>query len=160
MIVISDNSALSALAEAGLIDLLPRLFGNVVIPESVYRETVHPRAPTLLREWIDSSPAWLKIVPDPATHLTETDCLGPGEAAAITLAWENRDASRLILDEKLGRRVAEALGLQKTGVLGIIGEAAARGWLDFDEAIERIIKTGFHVRQPLIDAVKSQLDRF
>lgn len=158
MIVISDNSALSALAEAGLSDLLPRLFGNIVIPEAVYRETAHPRAPRLLREWINPPPVWLKVVPDPATLLAETDGLGPGEAAAITLAWENRNASRLILDEKQGRRVAEALGLPKTGVLGIIGEAADRGWLDFDEAIERIIKTGFHIHQPLIDAVRSRLN--
>lgn len=39
MIVVSDNSALSALAEAGLAHLLPRLFGTVVIPEAVYQET-------------------------------------------------------------------------------------------------------------------------
>jgi hypothetical protein len=45
VIVISDNSALSALAEAGLTDLLPRLFGTVVIPEAVHRESSHPRAP-------------------------------------------------------------------------------------------------------------------
>jgi predicted nucleic acid-binding protein len=79
-------------------------------------------------------------------------------AALSALAWENRNASRLILDEKQGRRVAEALGLPKTGILGIIAVAADRGWLDFDEAIERIIKTGFHINQPLIDAVRSQLN--
>jgi predicted nucleic acid-binding protein len=158
VIVVSDNSALSALAEAGLTDLLPRLFGTVVIPEAVYRETLHPRAPGLLREWSKLPPKWLKVVPNPTTLLAETKGLGPGEAAAITLAWENRNASRLILDEKRGRRVAEALGLPKTGVLGIIGEAAGRGWLDFDEAIGRIIKTGFHIHPPLIDLVRSRLN--
>jgi predicted nucleic acid-binding protein len=35
MIVISDNSPLSALAEAGLIDLLPKLYHEVVIPAAV-----------------------------------------------------------------------------------------------------------------------------
>jgi len=38
VIVISDNSALSALAETDLLGLLPRLFGEVVIPEAVRRE--------------------------------------------------------------------------------------------------------------------------
>ena len=32
------------------------------------------------------------------------------EASAITLAWQFRDSSLLILDEKRGRKVASALG--------------------------------------------------
>jgi predicted nucleic acid-binding protein len=35
VIVIRDNSALSALVEANLLSLLPRLFGVVIIPEAV-----------------------------------------------------------------------------------------------------------------------------
>ena len=159
MIVISDNSALSALAEVGLLDLLPRLFGAVVIPEAVRRECAHPRAPRPLGEWISLPPDWLEIVPDPAALLTETQDLGYGEAAAITLAWINRQSSKLILDEKRGRRVAAALGLPKTGVLGIIGEAAERGWLEFDETIERIARTGFHLSEAVVEAVRLKIRR-
>lgn len=158
MIVISDNSALSALAEAGLLDLLPRLFGIVVIPEAVCRECGHPRAPGILRDWIARPPEWLKIVPDPVSLLAETGSLGPGEAAAITVAWEHRQKCRLILDEKRGRRIAEALGLPKTGVLGIIGDAASRGWLDFDDAVARLRATGFHMADALIESVRGKLD--
>lgn len=159
MIVISDNSALSALAEADLLDLLPRLFGVVIIPEAVQSECAHPKAPQLLRDWISQSPDWLQIVPDPPELLTETQGLGPGEAAAITLAWVNRKSSKLILDEKRGRRVAEALGLPKTGVIGIIGEAAELGWLEFDETIEQIQQTGFHMSDTIIEAVRQNLRR-
>ena len=105
MIVISDNSELSALAEADLLDLLPRLFGVVIIPEAVRRECAHRRAPQPLRDWISQPPDWLQIVPDSAELLTETRGLGPGEAAAITLAWVNRKSSKLILDEKRGREI-------------------------------------------------------
>ncbi|MBL9117886.1 MAG: hypothetical protein JNJ83_22950 [Verrucomicrobiaceae bacterium] len=157
MIVVSDNSALSALAEIGLLDLLPRLFGQVVIPEAVRSESGHAGAPQRLRDWIAAPPEWLHIVPDPDHNLLETLCLGPGEAAAITLAWENRRDSLLILDEKRGRQVAEALGLQKTGLLGIIAEAAERRWLDFDETLGRLVQTGFHIREPLIEAVRKRL---
>jgi len=156
VIIISDNSALPALAEAELLDLLPRLFGEVVILEAVRRECSHPRAPIPLRDWIGQPPDWLEIVPNPAALLTETEGLGPGEAA-ITLSAESRGCSRLIIDEKRGRRVAEALGLPKTGVLGIIGEAAERGWLDFDEALEQIVQTGFHISDHLIDAIRNRL---
>jgi len=157
VIVISDNSALSALAVTDLLGLLPRLFGEVVIPESVRRECGHSRAPRVLREWISHPPHWLRIVPDPADRLLETQGLGPGEAAAITLAWANRKSAKLILDEKRGRRVAEALGLPKTGVVGIIGEAAECGWLDFDETIERLQQTGFHLNDTVVGEVRRKL---
>jgi predicted nucleic acid-binding protein len=157
MIVISDNSALSALAEADLLGLLPRLFGVVIIPEAVRRECAHRRVPQPLQDWIGQPPDWLQIVPDSAELLTETQGLGPGEAAAITLAWVNRKSSKLILDEKRGRRVAEALGLPKTGVIGIIGEAAELGWLEFDETIKQIQQTGFHMSDTMIEAVRRNL---
>ena len=76
MIVISDNSALSALAEVGLLDLLPRLFGFIVIPEAV---------------------------------------------------------------------------------LGIIGQAAEYGWLEFDETIEQIRRTGFHLNESVVEAVRLKI---
>jgi len=157
MIVICDNSAFSALAEAELLDLLPQLFGFVMIPEAVRRECAHPNAPKSLRDWINEEPRWLQVAPDPVTLLIETRGLGSGEAAAISLAWECGNTSILILDEKRGRRVAQMLGLSLIGVIGIIGEAALRGWLDFDEAVTRIQGCGFHVSEAVIEAVRRKL---
>jgi predicted nucleic acid-binding protein len=157
VIIISDNSALSALSEIGLLDLLPAVFGEVVIPEAVRKECEHERAPQVLRKWIALQPGWVRIVADPAELLVETANLGPGEAAAISLAWEHRRDCRLILDEKRGRRVAEALGLQMTGVLGIIGEAACLGLVDFEEAVKRLRAADFRMAEAVIEAVRKRL---
>lgn len=155
--VISDNSALSALAESELLHLLPRLFGEVFIPEAVRWECEHPNAPTLLRGWIANPPGWVRIISDPECLLPETHGLGPGEAAAITLAWTNRTTSKLILDEKRGRCVAQALGLPMTGVLGIIGTAAMLGWVEFEDAVLRLEEIGFHMSDDVIAAVRQRL---
>lgn len=56
MIVISDTSALSALAELGWLDLLPRIHGPITITASVRKECLHPRAPTALHAWLASPP--------------------------------------------------------------------------------------------------------
>lgn len=157
MIIISDNSALSALAEIGLLELLPSLFGEVTIPEAVRRECEHEGAPQALRDWIAGTPEWIWISTDPETFLPETANLGPGEASAISLAWEHRWDSRLILDEKRGRRVAGALGLQMTGVLGVIGEAAKQGLVDFDDAVSRLESVGFNMSDAVVEAVRSRL---
>ena len=159
MIVISDNSALSALAEAEMLDLLPRLFKTITIPETVYSESMHANAPILLKQWLTIPPAWLQILPDPEQLLPETAGLDGGEAAAITMAFQQRGNVTLILDEKRGRRVAEALGLKKIGTLAIIGEAASRKWIDFDEALLRLDEIGFHVSESVIETIRSRIAR-
>lgn len=45
MLVICDNSVLSALAEMEWMEVLPRIVGPVVIPESVAGESRHPGTP-------------------------------------------------------------------------------------------------------------------
>jgi len=48
--------------------------------------------------------------------------LGPGEAEALMLALELREAV-VVLDDALARRVAETLGLNVTGTWGLLLDA-------------------------------------
>jgi hypothetical protein len=52
--------------------------------------------------------------------------LGPGEAEALMLALELREAV-VVLDDALARRVAETLGLNVTGTLGLLLDAKRAG---------------------------------
>ena len=145
MIVVSDSSVLSALAAIGELDLLPKLFGKITVTATICREAGHRNAPQGLRELFSSIPSWLEVVPDPSPYLEETATLDPGEASAITLVWQNRPTSLLILDEKRGRKVASALGLKITGTAGLLMEAAATGLIDFDDALARLSQVGFRL---------------
>ena len=51
MIVVSDTSPLTALLTVGQVDLLKRLFAEVIIPEAVRNELLksHPTLPAWLR---------------------------------------------------------------------------------------------------------------
>jgi len=157
LIIVSDTSPLSALAEIGSPDLLHLIFGQIVIPESVRKECEAGGAPLALREWIRNPPLWLHIVPDPADLLGETEGLDSGEAAAISFAWSHRQDSSLIIDERKGRRVAAALGLRQIGLIGIIGEAAKLKILNFDETVGRVKAIGFHVADDVIQAVRQRI---
>ena len=150
MIVIADNSPLSALAEIGQLDILKRLYGRIVIPESVACEARHPGAPEVLREWIHSCPDWLDLAADPVEFLPETSGLGAGEASAITLAWNHRTESLLLLDDRAARSLAEAMGLAMTGVGGIIVAAARMGLLDFEQTLEMLQQTSFHLGEAIV----------
>lgn len=154
MLVICDNSTLSALAEIGLIDLLPHMVGHVTIPAAIAREAAHPSAPAALRNWISNPPVWLSVEPDPDCLLEETKCLGPGEAAAITIAWQQRGSSGLVMDEKRGRALAKSLGLPVTGLLALLISAANQGLIDFEETLVSLLATGFRLSPSLIEQAR------
>lgn len=160
VIVISDTSVLSHLAELGEVDLLRRLYGRITIPTVVQNEALHPLAPKSLRLFMESAPEWLVIWDEQIPLLEETRVLDPGEAAAISLAWRDRKSSLLILDEKRGRRVSAALGLQFTGTAGILADAASLGWVEFDDIFGRLAKTGFYLAPSILGALREhQTDR-
>ncbi len=154
-LVFCDNSCLSAMAEIGLLEVLPRIVGPVYVPASVAAEGSHPGAPEALRNLFNNPPTWLVIVSDPEEILEEAGALGAGEAAVITLVWRNRETGRLIIDEKRGRAGAKALGLRVTGLLAILVEAALVGEVDFEEALAKLLATGFRLSQQLMDGARA-----
>lgn len=62
--------------------------------------------------------------------------LGPGELAAMALAFENPDRV-LLLDDMLARRTAQAAGLTVRGTLSVLLDAKAQGIIN---AVEPFVK--------------------
>src|SRR5438552_1084224 len=92
---VSNTSCLIALSSVAQLDLLERLYKQVVIPQAV------------ADEWGLPMPAWLTVhkVANQALAQALHMQLGAGEAEAIALAVEV-GAERLILDDLLARNVA------------------------------------------------------
>jgi predicted nucleic acid-binding protein len=61
------------------------------------------------------------------------------------------------LDEKRGRAVAKTLGLPVTGLLAILVEAAITGELEFDDALSRLLATGFRLSPALIEDARTRV---
>lgn len=157
MIIISDTSPLSALAEIGELELLPRLYGKITIPEAVRREAAHPHAPPGLAAGLAQAGAWLVVVPDPVPLLPEAKGLDPGEAAAISVAWAHRAEALLIVDDKEGRKLCDALGLAKTGTAGVLLAAACAGLVDFETVMQRLQGTTFRLHPAVVEELRQRL---
>jgi predicted nucleic acid-binding protein len=161
MTVVADTSPLNYLVLIYAIDILPRLFGRVLIPKAVALELQRPRTPPEVATWLTAQPAWLVIqapaqpAPDPAAD-QELERLGAGEREAITLASGQRPDVLLLIDEGKGRRVANRLELRIIGTLGILELAAMSGLLDLPSALERLRRTTFYVAPSLL---RTLLDR-
>jgi predicted nucleic acid-binding protein len=157
MLVVADSSPLIVLINTNYIDLLPKSFGQVVIPPEVSAELEQSNRPQMVRAFINSPPPWLirrtpsAVEPIPMLH--------PGEVAAISLALELH-ADLLLIDEVLGRKAAAARSIRFTGTIGILELAADKGLIDLKEAFERVKKTDFWISHELLDTrLRLYLDR-
>jgi len=86
MIVVADSSPLVALTNIGHIAVLPKLFGQVIIPPEISAELRQSSRPQAVREFIASPPDWLL---ERAPHIIHPiPSLHAGELAAISLAQD------------------------------------------------------------------------
>ena len=155
---VADTGPLRYLVLIGAIEVLPRLFERVFIPEIVHAELRHAHAPATVRHWAEAVPSWLTVVPTPTTQDADLGLLDAGERAAVALATEIR-ADFVLIDERAGVGVARARGLRVTGTLGLLDRAARRGLTDLPAAFAALKATNFHVRQELLDALLARHPR-
>jgi predicted nucleic acid-binding protein len=153
--IVADTGPLRYLVLTDAIDILPRLFGRVLIPEIVSAELSRPSTPLPVREWLTAAPAWLERRANPPVLGMLPPQLGAGERAAIGLAQAIGDAL-LLIDDRAGIEAARALGVQATGTLGILTQAARSDMVDLPTAFERLKATNFRYRPALLDALLAQ----
>lgn len=123
-VVIADASCLILLTNIDKLDLLASLYGEVWITDAVRLEYgLHPPPFVSIQKPTDV---------DQLNSLRES--LDEGEASSIALALEN-PGCRIIIDERKGRRIALAMGLDLTGTLGVLTYAAKRGLLVIDHQL-------------------------
>ena len=149
MIVIADTTPVNYLVLIGHIELLPRLFGRVLIPPAVHEELQALETPDPVRSWLAACPAWLRVQPLHSPPDPELDYLDEGERQAIALAEELR-ADQLLLDESDARKEAERRKLPFIGTLGILRRAAQLGLIDLPSALSLLQETTFYVDPELI----------
>src|SRR4051812_27654349 len=106
-LVVADTGPLNYLVLIEAIDVLPRLFAQILVPAAVYDELSHADAPAPVRAFISQKPAWLEVRPNPdRSDEDETDsALDEGEWAAIALAT-SIGADLILMDDRAGVAVA------------------------------------------------------
>jgi len=146
-VVVSDTTPLNYLILIGNIDVLPRIFGKVLVPPAVIRELSHPKTPPIVAKWARSLPEWIEVrAPRSDLHLG----IGPGEDEAIALAIE-LNHSAILVDDRKAVVAAKSQGLPVFGTLAILDAADARGLLDFEAAIARLQSTSFYIEERVLE---------
>jgi hypothetical protein len=127
MIVISNTSPITNLSAIGQFDLLQKLYDTIYIAEGVWKELNAKDQPWPGSGDVERS-AWVKRkkVKNQTVVTTLREDLDPGESETIALAIELK-ADLVLMDETDGRHKAKRLGLNVTGVIGILLEAKSKG---------------------------------
>lgn len=162
MLVVSNTSPVLNLAIVNQLILLRQQFGEISIPEAVLDELkVSEERPgsQVIREAIESG--WIQIQQvshEPLAQLLK-QTLDQGEAEAIALAVKLR-ADWTLLDEREGRKTAKSLGLNVTGILGILLRAKQVGEIESLQPVidDLINKAGFRIAPELLIQILSNSD--
>jgi predicted nucleic acid-binding protein len=138
--VVADTSPLQYLHQIGHLDLLERLYREVLVPRDVVNEIDEGLRRGVVLP-VPAQTSWIRIVDPPGAELLAlASDLGAGERAVLALGVARK--ALVILDDGLARRYASLLGLHCTGTLGVLIRAKRDGLV--------------HRLEPLLDRLQEQ----
>jgi uncharacterized protein len=160
MIYVSNTSPIFYLSTIGHLDLFRQLYSEILIPQAVFNE-ITSVGNTDVSATVIPTLSWIKTRSVTNRELVSQLKveLDPGEAEAIALAVE-LNADRLFMDERLGRTAAIRVGLEVTGVLGILIAAKRNNLI---EAVKPLLDSltegvGFWVSEQLYVEILRSVD--
>ncbi len=143
--IIADTSCLILYEKIDRIGILQEMFSDLLVTKEVAAE-------------FGELPGWITIqeATEKEQYKKLAEELGKGEASSIALALESEE-SLLIIDERKGRKIAEDLGVDIIGSLGVLVKAKERGVInEVREILELIDRTDFRISPSVRDAVLRQ----
>ena len=163
MIVVSDTTPLISLLKIDCIDLLEKLFGQVLIPQAVFEElTADERFKPEADQISSKQFIIVKAVQnsESVSILKRATGLDQGESEAIVLTDE-LNADVLLMDEAKGRAISSQMGLKIMGTIGILMAAYEEKELTADEVkwcIEGLQNAGRYISQKHYQMLIDKLD--
>jgi predicted nucleic acid-binding protein len=136
-IVVCNAGPLIALGKLNRLHLLADLYGEVQIPQAVYREVVtegiaRGAADAVVVRLFWKRQGWpvVDVLAHVLSSYTSSMTLDPGETEVLALA-QTLDDPLVLLDDQAARSEARRLGLRLRGTLGVLVQVYREGVLPF-----------------------------
>lgn len=156
-VVVVNTSPIIDLSSINQISLLKKLFQKVFIPDAVKREVLSGGKDSFGVREIKGE-KWIKtqtIKNELAKKYLLTD-IDDGEAEVIILAEELK-ASTIIMDDRLGRKIAKLRGFNVIGTLRILVAAKEKGLItEIKPLIKKLKEVGFWISDDVYRAILKQ----
>ena len=162
MKAIVNATPLIALAIIDRLSLLKDIFDEVIVPEAVFREVTvqgagKPGADVIAQlDWLTIMRPNQQVGIEPQLFGLDT-----GEVEVLLLA-QQLTPDWVLIDERLGRRVALAMNLPVKGTIGLLLSAVLGGLLTKDEALadlEKLVQRGIRISPRWQDWLRAELNK-
>ena len=142
---IVDTSVLIALDKIDLLEVLCKVYDEIILPEAVVNEFGTPPVKC----------SSVRKVENKLSRLLFSELnLGKGESEVIALASETGLIT--IIDDVKAREIAEKLDLKITGTIGLLLKAERAGFLESAyEKVKELKEKGFFVSKELLNEIKN-----
>lgn len=150
-IVIADAGPLIAISRLHKLDLLPQIFGRVLVTDIVFAECTgrsdFPES-SIIRKAVDLNQLELCASPDFSAFTQKIDA---GEASAIAVAIDF--GCGVIMDDKAGRRMATNASVPVIGTVGVLVLAKRKNLISLlRPLLERLVSSGYFLSDEIIAA--------
>ena len=167
--VVCDSGPLIHLSRVGQVQLLRKLFGSVLIPSSVYRETVEeakalrkPGTSTIEKAIEDG---WIQVIDistsemDLVKKLAENESIEVEDAEVIFLA--KKHSTSLVTNDKWLVKIAVSLGIDAFWTTTLIFLAVKKKIISKNQGrkiLRKLALSGMHLRTDVYEAILSALE--
>lgn len=157
--VIVNTTPLIALCHVGQLDVLKKIYGEVLIPPAVYQE-LSEKKESLCKKQVDNSLNWIhveKIENQMAKSMFKAQ-LHDGEVEVKILAKE-KNADLVIIDDANAKKHAKYLKLPVTGTLGVLIKAKRQGYIrELKPIIQEMIDKNIYISENLTKLCLEQVN--
>jgi len=154
--VIVNSTPLIVLCGIGHLEILKKLYQEIMIPIAVYQE-VTAKGDSACRQ-IQTAGEWIRVekITDYAEKKMYKARLHDGEVEVMILAQE-KNADLVILDDNAAKKTAKYLGLTVTGTLGVLLKAKKQGIItEVHTLLSEMKLNGFYISKAVEQIVLEQ----
>lgn len=157
--VIVNTTPLIALCHVGQLDVLHKMYGEIMIPQAVYQE-LSVKEDSICKKQIDDAHNWIhieKINNEMAKSMFKTQ-LHDGEVEVMILAKE-KNADIVVIDDANAKKHAKYLKLPVTGTLGVLIKAKQQGHInELKPIIQKMIDNNIYISEKIMKLCLEQVN--
>jgi predicted nucleic acid-binding protein len=151
--VVINASPFILLCKTDLIEILPGLFNEIFMPESVSQEIDEGRD-AATQKLYDCEKTWLIRCLIGVSEDVLVWNLGQGESEVLSFALENGSEYAALVDDRAARKCAATLGIKVFGTAGILVLGKKRGLIEnVSDELKKLRNAGLWISDDVYNAV-------
>lgn len=156
--VVINASPFILLCKSGLVELLPQLFTEIIMPERVATEIIEGKDIATDKLYAYEADWLIRYSVNVAEEVLVWN-LGDGETDVLSLAFQDKENLTALIDDRAARKCAETLNIKTLGTGGILILAKERGLIkNVSPELKKLQDAGLWISDEIVEVILKQAD--